>query len=252
MSMPNSAHQQRGRQRLFKRDSIGQKGLVSPHEIIQHVRCRRVIDAGPRYYSTPAFEYMQLVEHGIRFPKSAMVSSRRSVPRVIDEFTFPVVVKGSRSRQGRGVRLLEDVKAVRKLVDQKKKVYPAMVIREFIPNDGDIRVLTVGYKSVGAMKRTPPEGDFRANISQGGSGESFDLESHPEVQRMAEVASEVLGIEVAGVDVMIHQESGERYLLEVNSGPQIAGIERYTGLNAAKEIVLYFESLGPRKPPASV
>ena len=37
----------------------------------------------------------------------------------------------------------------------------------------DLRVFVVGDKVIGAMKRTAPEGDFRANITHGGTGEQY-------------------------------------------------------------------------------
>jgi len=58
------------------------------------------------------------------------------------------------------------------------------VIREFIPNDGDLRIFTVGYKAIGAMKRTPKRGDFRSNVSQGGSAKRFDLKDYPAIKKL--------------------------------------------------------------------
>ncbi len=214
-----------------------------------HVVNRRTVEPGPRFYSTPAHEYKVQVEHGLRFPRSALISSERSLDRVLSQFNFPVIVKGSRSRQGKGVYLAQDVREVRALVREKKRIYPALIIREYIPNDGDIRVFTVGYRAIGAMKRVPPKGDFRSNISQGGKGEPYDLGAHPEVRWMAETASRELRVEVAGVDIMVHSESGLPFLLEVNAGPQIRGIERYTGTNVAGAIIEYFESLVTRGAP---
>jgi glutathione synthase/RimK-type ligase-like ATP-grasp enzyme len=117
------------------------------------------------------------------------------------------------------------------------------VIREYIPNDGDIRVFCVGYSAIGAMKRTPPKGDFRSNISVGGSGTEYDLSKNPKVKEIAEKFSRVMELEIAGVDVMIHKDIGEPYILEINPGPQFMGLEKYTKTNAALEIIKYFEFL---------
>lgn len=204
---------------------------------------RRLVD--PRYHgwSSPAVEYVAQTRLGLRYPRSAMLASTLGLDTVLADFDFPVIVKGSLSRQGRGVHLCSDVGAVRKLMKENEGGYPAWIVREFIPNDGDVRVFTVGYKAIGAMKRTAKAGDFRSNISQGATGAVFDLEAQPEVRHMAEAICEALRIEVAGVDIMLHRETGAPYLLEINSGPEIAGIERYTGANVAGEIVEYFEAL---------
>ncbi|BCX15035.1 MAG: hypothetical protein KatS3mg088_718 [Patescibacteria group bacterium] len=60
------------------------------------------------------------------------------------------------------------------------------------------------------MKRMPTrEGEFRSNISQGGKGESFDLEKYPEIKDLAEKAAKVTRTEIAGVDIIINKSTGK-------------------------------------------
>jgi glutathione synthase/RimK-type ligase-like ATP-grasp enzyme len=72
----------------------------------------------------------------------------------------------------------ENKEELTKIVAELEKTAQAIVIREFIPNDGDVRVFCVGYKVIGAMKRSPKTGEFRSNISLGGTGARFDLEKY--------------------------------------------------------------------------
>jgi len=130
-----------------------------------------------------------------------------------------------------------------KVIKENKEASPAFIIRQFIENDGDVRIFTVGYKAIGAMKRTPKIGDFRSNISQGGAGENFDLSKNQDVKEMAEKISRLTRTEIAGVDIMIEKNTGKPYILEINPGPQFTGFEKYTGTNAASAIIRYFESL---------
>jgi len=200
------------------------------------------------FYLTPAIDYYLQVKTNLPFPRSAIVFSASSVDSVIQGFNFPVILKTSGGRQGRGVFKIEDINELKAVVRKLITASPSLVIREFIPNDGDIRVFTVGYKAIGAMKRTPTrEGEFRSNISQGGRGEKYNLDSNPKVREIAQKASRVLATEIAGVDVMLHKETGEPYILEINPGPQFTGLEKYTGVNAAGEIIKYFESLHAKK-----
>jgi len=60
---------------------------------------------------------------------------------------------------------------------------------------------------------------------------------------IAEKISKVTRTEIAGVDIMVNKETGKPYVLEVNHGPQFAGIEKATGINIAAKIVDYFEKL---------
>lgn len=206
-----------------------------------------VIDPTENYSPTPLISFRKQYEDKLPFPASALLFSERSVESVIDRFKFPVIVKGSSTHKGKGVFLANSKEEIEKLIKDNKEMSPSFIIREFIPNDGDIRVFTVGYRAIGAMKRIPASGEFRSNISLGGKGEIFDLEKYPEVRELAEKAAEITDIEIAGVDIIINKETGGLYILEVNPGPQFTGLEKYTGVNAAGKIVEYFEELYNRR-----
>lgn len=203
----------------------------------------KVIDPAYKLYLSPAMNYYKQFREGISFPKSAVIFSKKSIQRAIDKFDFPLIVKLSQGRQGRGVYMAENVEDLKKIAKDLEEKKEAFIIREFIPNDGDIRVFTVGYHAIGAMRRIPAKGEFRSNISLGGRGEKFDLGKYPEIKKIAERASKITGTEIAGVDIMINKETGKPYILEVNPGPQFMGLEKYTGVNAALEIVKYFEKV---------
>lgn len=206
---------------------------------------QKVVDPTYNYYLTPAIDYLRQTEEGLSYPKSAVIYSAKSLDSVLTGFEFPLIIKTSAGRQGKGVYKADSKEQLVSIVSkmEKDELVPSMVIREFIPNDGDIRVFTVGYKAIGAMKRTPKEGDFRSNISQGGSGAVFNLNDNPEVRSLAEKAAEVTRTEIAGVDIILNKDTKEPYILEINPGPQFEGLEKFTQVNAAEEIIKYFESL---------
>lgn len=205
---------------------------------------QKVVDRAYNLFLTPAADYLKQSQAQLSFPTSAIIYSYKSLPSVIDKFEFPVILKRSGGRQGRGVYKIKDKKELEEKIKELEGQSLFFVIREFIPNDGDIRVFTVGYKAIGAMKRMPTKkGEFRSNISVGGRGEEFDLKKYPEIKKLAEKASEITGTEIAGVDIIINKKTGKPYILEVNPGPQFAGLEKYTRTNAAKEIVRYFEKV---------
>lgn len=204
---------------------------------------RKTVEPDYNYYLSPAADYLWQTENKLPYPKSVIVFSSKGLEGVLAGYDFPLIVKVPDGRQGRGVYKVETYKEMARVVDEITKEKKACVIREFIPNKGDIRVFTVGYRAIGAMARTPKEGDFRSNISQGGSGAKYDLEANPRVREIAEKASRVTRTEIAGVDIIVSKKDGKPYILEVNPGPQFTGFEKYTGINAAAAIVEYFESL---------
>lgn len=203
---------------------------------------QKIVDPGGSIYLTPAADYLNQFEQNLPFPKSEILYSLKNVDQIAQEFKFPLILKTTRGRKGIGVYLVNSKEGLSKIKTELPK-NRAYVLREFVPNDGDIRILTVGYKVVGAMKRIPQKGEFRSNISRGGTGVPFDLESYPKMRELAEKASEITRTEIAGVDIILHQETGQPYILEINPSPQFEGIEKYTSANIALEIVKYFEKL---------
>lgn len=204
---------------------------------------QKVIDPTYRYFLTPASEYEKQTASGLNYPASAVIFNYSGFEAVKNQFTFPLIIKTTTGRQGRGVFKVSSPEELKTIIAENKEDSPAFVVRQFIENDGDLRVFTVGYQAIGAMKRTPKLGDFRSNISQGGEGTSFDLTSRPDVKTMAEKISELTRTEIAGVDIMLEKNTDRPFLLEINPGPQFTGFEKYTGQNAAKAIIDYFVSL---------
>lgn len=192
--------------------------------------------------STAGDYFMACGEH-IRIPKSVVSLSVQRAVRAAEEIGYPCIIKTTESRKGRGVGLANTPGDIETFFQQYERPGLGYVIRELIPNDGDLRVLVIDGKALGAMYRKPKAGEFRANISQGGTGSVFDLTTRPDVRIMAERAAAVSGLGIAGVDIVLHRDTGDAYLLEVNESPQIQGFESYTNINAAEAIVKFFESL---------
>lgn len=193
-----------------------------------------------RYYPHASWFFLQQFEASIPFPKTVTFYNSQSLKYASSIISFPAILKLADIHKGKGVFKVNSQEEAKKVVKENPSL--SYLLREFIPNDGDIRVFTVGYKAIGAMKRLPAEGEFRSNISIGGHGEPFDLETNAEVKDIAEKISAKCGIEVAGVDIIIDQRTERPYVLEVNVGPQFEGLEKYTNTNAAMEIIKYFES----------
>lgn len=202
---------------------------------------RIVIDQKFKYYPVQSWFYLRQFENLIASPKTYTIYKDKSLRAVSSDLGYPMIIKLSETHQGKGIFLVKNEDEARKVIKNNKG--KAFLLRKFIPNDGDIRVFTVGFKAIGAMKRIASTNDFRSNISQGGTGEVFDLEKNPEIRAMAEKSARATGIEIAGVDIMIGKEDKKPYLLEVNTGPQFKGLEKYTKVNVAGEVIKYFASL---------
>ena len=90
---------------------------------------------------------------------------------------------------------------------------------------------------MGVMHRKNLDGDFRANISQGGIGEPYELT--PDIEILALMAAKIIGTEICGVDLLFDKNRFK--ICEINSTPGFRGFDKYCGTTMAREIVNYIE-----------
>jgi len=181
-----------------------------------------------------------LSRHDIGLPPTVYTRQGDHVPGCIDHVDGPpVVVKLLEGTQGIGVILAESAAAASSVVEAFHGLDQNILIQKFIreAKGADIRALVVGRKVVAAMKRQAVAGEFRSNLHRGGKSKKLRLP--PEYRKTALAAARVLGLRVAGVDMI---ESGEGpMVMEVNSSPGLEGIERTTGLDVAAAIIEHIE-----------
>lgn len=151
----------------------------------------------------------------------------------------PLIVKLMESTHGKGIVLAETEKAAEGVINAFRGLNANFLVQEYIKESkgSDIRCFVVGDKIVAAMQRTAKEGDFRSNLHRGGTASSVKLK--PEERALALKAAKVMGLDVAGVDII--RSAHGPLVLEVNSSPGLQGIERVTGKDVADLIIEYIE-----------
>jgi ribosomal protein S6--L-glutamate ligase len=177
-----------------------------------------------------------LARSGLRIPRTVMARDASNVPRLVDEIGgLPAIVKLLRGTQGVGVMLGSTIPELQGILETFQGLGQEFVLQEFVAESRgrDVRALVVGGRVVGAMRRRAKRGEFRSNLHRGGRGKPITLEQA--YVDAALRATEVVGLEVAGVD-LLETQAGPT-LLEVNSSPGFEGLERATGLDAAGAIV---------------
>ena len=112
----------------------------------------------------------------------------------------------------------------------------AVLIQQYVAESHgkDIRALVVGGKVVASMRRKARGREFRSNYHLNGTVEKVEI--NEEYAEVACRAARVLGLNVAGVDLL---EGNDGPLLEVNSSPGLEGIEKASGVNVAGAIIDY-------------
>ncbi len=135
--------------------------------------------------------------------------------------------------------LAETKKAAESVIEAFRGLDANIIVQEFIREaaGSDIRCFVVGDRVVASMMRKAAEGEFRSNLHRGGSGHLVDITEAERV--MAVKAAQVMGLEVAGVDIL--RSSRGPVIMEVNSSPGLEGIEKTSKLNVAGMIIEHIE-----------
>ena len=158
----------------------------------------------------------------------------------------PAIVKIQQGTQGIGTMIAETPQAVSSLLETLWAMGQDIVLQEYIEESRgrDIRTIVVGGKVLASMRRTAKAGEFRSNLHRGGLAVKVAL---PKAYRAAAVAAtRVMGLEVAGVD-MLEGKDGPK-ILEINSSPGLEGIERASGVDVASGIITHAERFTQRSP----
>jgi ribosomal protein S6--L-glutamate ligase len=181
-----------------------------------------------------------LSRHDIGLPPTVYTRQADHVAACIDRVEGPpVVVKLLQGTQGIGVVLAESTMAASSVIEAFHGLDQNILIQKFIreAQGSDIRALVVGRKVVAAMRRQAVAGEFRSNIHRGGTTKRIRLSN--ESRKTALAAARVLGLRVAGVD-LIETNDGPM-VMEVNSSPGLEGIEKTSGVDVAAAIIEHIE-----------
>lgn len=179
-----------------------------------------------------------LAKHGIPIPKTMLVRWPINETLVDNEIGWPCVVKVITGSHGKGVYLCKDRSSFAELMEliNSLSTSKSLIIQEYIGHKvgTDLRVWVVGGKVIGAMQRTSAN-DFRANISNGGTGESYEIT--PEIEFIARETARILDLDIAGVDLLFDADGFK--VCEANSAPGFSGFEKYCNQDMANAIVDY-------------
>ena len=167
-----------------------------------------------------------LAASGIPIPKTILGKFPVDVDVVERELGFPVVVKTLKGTRGSGVLLCANREQFHDLANLLDGASPGadFIFQEYIAasHGRDVRVLVVNGAVIAAMERRAPEGGFKSNISLGGHAARF--EPPPAMEELAIHVTRTLGLDVAGVDILLDQD-GYR-VCEANSSPGFQGLEK--------------------------
>lgn len=181
-----------------------------------------------------------LSSHAIGIPPTAFVREKAAVLPAIERLGgAPVIIKLLEGTQGVGVILADTLKVAEAIIETLQSAKQNVLLQKFVKESRgrDIRAFVIGDKVVAAMRRIAKGDEFRSNVHRGGTTERVELSE--EYERTAIRAAQIMGLNVAGVD-MLEGADGPQ-VMEINSSPGLEGIEGATGLDIAEQIVAHIE-----------
>ena len=184
-----------------------------------------------------------IVDVGLNVPRFVMGRLKYLRYKAIKKFEYPLILKGSQGdRRSQVFKFFNDSswdKGWDVFCEREVNEGQRYMLQEYIVNTEDFRVMVLGDRVLGVMKRATGENPLLKNV--------FTKSELPDyVLKKAINAAKACEIEVAGVDMVFKEGDKEPYFWEVNRAPNYDRFVEVTGINVAEEILKYLASLLPK------
>lgn len=159
--------------------------------------------------------------------------------RISEQLSFPLVLKEVYGSFGQQVYLIENNTELKKRLSILGS--KSFIMQKFISSSAgrDVRINVIGENAVSSILRCAKNGDFRSNITNGGTAKQID--PPPEWKAAAIAACKAVGAEFAGVDIMFGDHN-QPIICEVNSNPHFRGSLDCTGVDLSPLIFRHIKS----------
>lgn len=187
-----------------------------------------------KYLINKKADIIRLSRAGMNIPNSYFFIDEEDL--INSNLQYPLIAKTINTGKGKNIEIVNSIDDVINFIKKVEKKVAEIMLQEIIDYEHDLRVFVTGEKVVGCMKRTPKEGDFRANFSLGGKVEPFAASK--EIEQTAIQAAKATNLEVSGVDILVGKD-GKLWALETNRTPGVEGISKVFGESLGDQIVRY-------------
>jgi len=201
------------------------------------VSLRGFIVSNHKYYTIKV-----LSDASVPIVKSSLFISPETGKQSIKEFGLPVVVKTLGGFAGKGVVLVDSEKQFESILDTVQLFQEVISAQKFVEGkNSDIRCYVIGEKVI-AVRRTGKQGEWRANISRGGS--AIEIEATKEMLGIAKKAARAMKLDICAID-LIETKKGLA-VIEVNFMP--GPFKKFLGNRIAKEIIAFLHKKATEQP----
>ena len=184
--------------------------------------------------------FARLLKAGIPMPET-FLAGENAFDVVKDRVSYPVVLKRARSSGKQAIMLVHIKDALAEAWSTLRTDGCQMMLRAFIPNQKEWRVTILDGEVLAIVERSGSTEDFLSAFREGSVRVARTAEEVPEVAKLAQGAANASGLVFTGVDVLQKKETGELFVIDVNSSPIYRASEEVTGVNIAQYLVRYIE-----------
>ncbi len=223
---------------------IGASATVYGAAVVRHfenMNVYSVLKSDSLIRARNKFTTMQiLAKNKIPVPSSAITNNPYEAETFLENFgEHPLLIKLLESTHGAGVIKSDNISISSSLIEAFLNQKNELLVQDFIKESSgiDIRVFVVGDRVVAAMIRKATGDEFRSNLHRGATAQSVKLTN--EEITIAKKSARVLGLQVAGVDIL--RSNNGPMVIEVNASPGLEGIENTTNVDVAKSIISLIE-----------
>jgi RimK family alpha-L-glutamate ligase len=197
--------------------------VVNPADAIE-----KAVD---KYYTSALLE-----DAGIKTPKTVVTERFDEAMKAFEELGGDVVVKPIFGSLGMGMTRVSDGEVAYRIFRALEVIRSVYYLQEFIPHaNRDIRAFVVDGQVTASMLRTAKI--WKTNISSGGTAKPYELP--PDLVELSLRASDAIGLDYSGVDIMVSEGNDTPYVVELNSTPGWQGLQMVTEKDIAGIVVDY-------------
>lgn len=175
---------------------------------------------------------MTLANAGIPTPDSALALDPAGANAETDHLTTTTINKPAIGTHGDNAWKEDETETHHPLRLDSHTIHQSFLKQDAAQSD--VRVYVVDGEIIAAMQRTATDDDWRANVARGGTPTDAASILSTHAHDIAIRATEAIGLDIAGVDLMQHE--GEWYVLEVNPTAGFRGLFEATGTSPAPVI----------------
>lgn len=189
----------------------------------------KIVDPIVKYFPTTSklYQYALLSGGDVRTPDSVFVTPnvlKGSFELLEQHLGAPFILKDIHGSKGRFNEVISDKESFLRVCERAVQEGIYVIAQGFTPNDGDYRVLIMGGEvKLVIYRRRKDDTTHLNNTSQGGIGTLLPESNLPrEVIDWSLGATDTMGRDISGVDVVLNKSDDKWYYFEVNDGPQIS------------------------------